>query len=191
VVVIPTSPHSVSRAESLYGGESQTLGGAPDLLDHSVHLQLLFQYYCRFGRSGTDHDIDTMDNAMYAKFTRDSPGLLQRPFTAAEADLLFARLKTKSLRRITYGQVRGGRQGAARLRAKWVASRTCLSSQLCSVWGGGGGSLHARPPLPPLDLPPPHNAHTLPPPPPTPSSPLFPLTLVVGHTACHGWHKVP
>ena len=122
VVVIPTSPHSVSRAESLYGGESQTLGGgvssSPDL-DQSVHLQLLFQYYCRFGRSGTDHDIDTMDNAMYAKFTRDSPGLLQRPFTAAEADLLFARLKTKSLRRITYGQVRGEGKG---LRAKWVAS---------------------------------------------------------------------
>lgn len=110
VVVIPTSPHSVSRAESLYGGDSQTLQNvssfSPPDLDQAVHLQLLFQYYCRFGRSGTDHDIDTMDNAMYAKFTRDSPGLLQRPFTAAEADLLFARLKTKSLRRITYGQVR-------------------------------------------------------------------------------------
>ena len=107
VFVVPTSP-PLSRPESLYGGESignltQTPEG--DSLETSIHLQLLFQYYCRFGRSGTDHDIETLDNAMYAKFTRDCPGLLQRPLTVAEADLLFSRMKTKALRRITYVQV--------------------------------------------------------------------------------------
>jgi hypothetical protein len=77
-------------------------------LTTGVHLQLLFQYYCRFGRSGTDHDIDTLDNAMYAKFTRDCPGLLTRPgpLSQAEADLLFLKHKTKSLRRVSYWQVR-------------------------------------------------------------------------------------
>ena len=84
---------------------SESAAGAA--LPTGVHLQLLFQDYCRFGRSGTDHDIDTLDNAMYAKFTRDCPGLLARPLSAADCDLLFVKHKAKPLRRITYGQVRG------------------------------------------------------------------------------------
>ena len=75
-------------------------------LDTSIHLQLLFQYYCRFGRSGVDHDIDTLDNSMYAKFARDCPGLLLKPLNPAECDLLFVKHKSKTLRRINYGQVR-------------------------------------------------------------------------------------
>ena len=90
----------------LSGGTAPEDEGAAAPLTTGVHLQLLFQYYCRFGRSGTDHDIDTLDNAMYAKFTRDCPGLLARPLGAAECDLLFLKHKAKALRRATYGQVR-------------------------------------------------------------------------------------
>ena len=109
IFIVPTSP-PLSRPESLYGGDSVSnvtlpSEGVDPPFETSMHLQLLFQYYCRFGRSGTDHDIETLDNAMYAKFTRDCPGLLQRPLTVAEADLLFSKHKTKALRRITYVQV--------------------------------------------------------------------------------------
>ena len=101
---------------------SESAAGAS--LPTGVHLQLLFQYYCRFGRSGTDHDIDTLDNAMYAKFTRDCPGLLTRPLSAADCDLLFVKHKAKPLRRITYGQVRGP---AAPLRAAQQHTAACQS----------------------------------------------------------------
>ena len=79
--------------------------GAPPL-DPNMHLQLLFQYYCRFGRSGVDHDIDTLDIVMFAKFTRDCPDLLDKALNPTEVDLIFVKAKTKAQRRASYGQAR-------------------------------------------------------------------------------------
>lgn len=94
----------------LHGGSGvatpQSPGSGAPTLDANVHLQLLFQYYCRFGRSGVDHDIDTMDIVMFAKFTRDCPDLLDKALNPTEADLIFVKAKTKAQRRVSYGQVR-------------------------------------------------------------------------------------
>ena len=102
---LPPPPDALSASPSLTisAPAASASGGA---LETNVHLQLLFQYYCRFGRSGVDHDIDTMDCGMFAKFSRDCPDLLDRALNATEVDLLFVKAKSKAARRITYGQVR-------------------------------------------------------------------------------------
>ena len=126
----------------LSGGYDEAEEGC---LSTGVHLQLLFQYYCRFGRSGTDHDIDTLDNAMYAKFMRDCPGLLRPgPQGQAEADLLFLKHKAKSLRRVSYWQVRGRLWAWGWLplsRPRWAPRSLSLPS-------------HPHPPTPPPPFPP-------------------------------------
>ena len=99
----PPDGLSASPSLTLTAGTGAAAGSA---LDPNVHLQLLFQYYCRFGRSGVDHDIDTMDCVMFAKFTRDCPELLDKVLNPTEVDLLFVKAKAKAQRRLTYGQVR-------------------------------------------------------------------------------------
>jgi hypothetical protein len=43
-------------------------------LDTNTQLQLIFQYYCRFGRTGGSGDEqDTLDGANFAKLTRECP----------------------------------------------------------------------------------------------------------------------
>jgi hypothetical protein len=97
-----------------YGGGSGTpsvmslyddgIGGIEGV-DTNLALQLLFQYYCRFGRSGKTTELETMDNAMFAKFLRDTPCLLDRRLTPTEGDLIFFKCKEKASRRINYSQV--------------------------------------------------------------------------------------
>lgn len=87
-------------------------------LDTNVLLQLLFQYYCRFGRtSGMSDEGDTLDSFNFAKFTRECPGLLDRSsnanngavaerqiLTPTEVDLIFVKCRTKGSRRLHYAQ---------------------------------------------------------------------------------------
>ena len=100
---MPTAIHLPSSASSVASG-----GGGDDgeELDANVQLQLLFQYYCRFGRTAKETEIETLDNAMWAKFCRDTPGLLDRRLSATELDLVFFKVKSKAARRIDYNQVR-------------------------------------------------------------------------------------
>lgn len=55
-------------------GASASQAGDGDPMDTNVLLQLLFQYYCRFGRSAQllsmSSEEDTLDGAGFAKFCR-------------------------------------------------------------------------------------------------------------------------
>ena len=74
-------------------------------VDTNIQLQLLFQYYCRYGRTGGQgEEQDTMDGTNFNKLTRECPGMLDRNLTPAQADLIFMKCKPKTVRRITYGQ---------------------------------------------------------------------------------------
>ena len=72
-------------------------------MDTTTHLQLVFQYYCRFGRTGGHYDA-TMDSFQFGKLTRDCPGLLDDLITPTEVDLVFIKVKAKTARRITFSQ---------------------------------------------------------------------------------------
>ena len=98
---------------SLYDGDGERAGSAEGQIDTNLALQLLFQYYCRFGRAGSDTELETMDNVNFAKFLRDTPGLLDRRLTPSVGDLFFLKCKEKSTRRITYSQVSRGRDLAS------------------------------------------------------------------------------
>jgi hypothetical protein len=88
--------YSNSRA-----GEDGEDGG----IDTNTQLQLIFQYYCRFGRTGGMGDEqDTIDSFNFAKLTRECPGMLDRNLTPTQVDLIFIKSKPKAARRITYGQ---------------------------------------------------------------------------------------
>jgi len=64
-------------AEGAGGEEEEAALSAP--LDTNTQLQLIFQYYCRFGRTGGSGDEqDTLDGANFAKLTRECPDLLDR-----------------------------------------------------------------------------------------------------------------
>ena len=73
-------------------------------IDTNAQLQLVFQYYCRFGRTGGHTGEDTMDNVNFAKFARECPRLLDRRLDRTEVDLIFTKVKAKGKRRITYSQ---------------------------------------------------------------------------------------
>jgi hypothetical protein len=102
-----STPGSGMRAGA--GAGSATPGspsaGSSRPLDTNVMLQLLFQYYCRFGRtSGMTDDEDTLDSFNFAKFTRECPGLLDKTLNPTEVDLVFVKVRTKGARRLTYSQ---------------------------------------------------------------------------------------
>ncbi len=114
-----TTIHLPSSASSVASGADESRGGGgDDGLDTALQLQLLFQYYCRYGRTGRETEVETLDNAMWSKFCRDSPGLLDRRASPTELDLVFYKVKAKAARRIDYNLGGGG------------------------VWGGGGGAAH-------------------------------------------------
>ena len=55
------------------------------------------QYYCRFGRtSGSGDEEEALDNANFAKFTRECPGLLDRALNTREVDLIFVKVKSRT-----------------------------------------------------------------------------------------------
>lgn len=126
-----TNTIQLSSASSVVSGEGDDAGSGQ--LDTSLQLQLLFQYYCRFGRTGRETEVETLDNVMWAKFCRDTPGLLDRRVTPTEADLIFVKVKSKHSRRVDYNQVRLQRRVhgcAPRPTSAHVNSRTPLPSQL-------------------------------------------------------------
>lgn len=97
------------QAHAQRSGSSSQLGSpaAPSAtfpIDTNAQLQLVFQYYCRFGRTGGHSGEDTMDNVNWAKFARECPGLVDRRLDRTEVDLIFTKVKTRGKRRITYSQ---------------------------------------------------------------------------------------
>ena len=55
------------------------------------------QYYCRFGRtSGSGDEEEALDNANFAKFTRECPGLLDKSLNPREVDLIFVKVKSRA-----------------------------------------------------------------------------------------------
>lgn len=109
---VPASPHSLTtspqyRSPHLAPAVSPMMGAtlAPDALSLDTQLQLLFLYFCKYGRTGGKGDQeDTMDNFMFSKSIKDSPGLMGCMITSAEVDLTFAKCKAKQSRRLTYSQ---------------------------------------------------------------------------------------
>lgn len=120
-----SSPGMMMRHQSLNSPGSASVaatetGQPPRELDTNVMLQLLFQYYCRFGRTAgmNDEGTDTLDSFNFAKFTRECPGLLEGNrlsgnassmtsgtlLNPTEVDLIFVKCKTKNARRLTYSQ---------------------------------------------------------------------------------------
>ncbi|KAF0682926.1 Aste57867_24939 [Aphanomyces stellatus] len=78
-----------------------TLDGDPN--DPHTLLKGVFQFYCRFGRTGARGPSETtMDNANFAKFCRECPRLVDHNFSAVDIDLTFVKVKAKGERRITY-----------------------------------------------------------------------------------------
>ena len=93
---------------------------APDPGDPHSILKFVFQYYCRFGRTGAKgaaektlgtcwyvegckvSDAGTLDNTNFAKYCRQCPGLLSEKFTKTSVDLIFMKAKKKGMRRLTY-----------------------------------------------------------------------------------------
>lgn len=91
--------HTVAATVSVDGDADNA-----EPIDANVQLQLLFQYYCRFGRTGSGGDEeDTIDSFNFAKFTRECPGLLDRRLNPTEVDLIFVKCKAKGGRRLHYG----------------------------------------------------------------------------------------
>jgi hypothetical protein len=111
VYVLPTDASrtagNMASPSSSFSGSGAPAAAAepPRPLDANVMLQLLFQYYCRFGRtSGMTDEEDFLDSFNFAKFTRDCPGLLDKTLNPTEIDLIFVKCRTKGSRRLAYGQ---------------------------------------------------------------------------------------
>lgn len=86
-------------------GSSAGGGGGDHPVDTNTQLQLLFQYFCRWGRTGgSGEESETIDSFNFAKFTRECPDLLTRVLTPTEVDLIFVKCKPKGTRRLNYGQ---------------------------------------------------------------------------------------
>jgi hypothetical protein len=64
-------------------------------------LRLLFMYYVRYGRTLGQTELVTLDVARWAKFCRDTPGVLAA-MHENEADLAFVRARAPGTRRIAY-----------------------------------------------------------------------------------------
>lgn len=70
-------------ASVLAGGAAAGGDGEESPLDTNTQLQLIFSYYCKFGRTGGAGDEqDTLDNANFSKFARECPDLMDRVLNA-------------------------------------------------------------------------------------------------------------
>ena len=77
------------------------------LQDPHAILKYVFQYYCRFGRTGSKGAGErTLDNSNFAKFCRECPDLvtLSGAFNKEGVDLIFIKSKKKGARRLTYAR---------------------------------------------------------------------------------------
>jgi hypothetical protein len=75
------------------------------VLDANTQLQLIFQYYCKFGRTGSKGDEQmTIDSFNFMKFARECPSLLDSRLDHTEVDLIFTKCRAKHKRRLTYRQ---------------------------------------------------------------------------------------
>ncbi|OQR96327.1 Sulfate Permease (SulP) Family [Thraustotheca clavata] len=88
----------LSVASDVHHLPTVTLEGDPK--DPHTLLRGVFQYYCRFGRTGGADN--TMDGTNFAKFCRECPSLLGLKFVPVDIDLTFAKFKPKGARRISY-----------------------------------------------------------------------------------------
>ncbi|RHY94500.1 hypothetical protein DYB37_002504 [Aphanomyces astaci] len=80
-----------------------TLDGDPN--DPHTLLRGVFQFYCRYGRTGAHGTSETtLDNANFAKFCRECPDLVggSPRFSTVDIDLIFVKVKAKGARRISY-----------------------------------------------------------------------------------------
>lgn len=76
-------------------------------IDANCHLELLYLYYCRTGRGaalhGSDPGASGMDGVQWIRLVKESPGLLDgRAVTTTVADLVFAKLRDRNTRRLSY-----------------------------------------------------------------------------------------
>jgi p25-alpha len=71
----------------------------PDI-DINTRLLLIFQYYCRFGR--TSSDSNKLDSFNFMHFVKESPGMLDDVLTTTEVDLIFLKSKPKTSRRLDF-----------------------------------------------------------------------------------------
>eukprot|EP00992_Anisonema_acinus_P012225 TRINITY_DN7980_c0_g1_i1.p1 TRINITY_DN7980_c0_g1~~TRINITY_DN7980_c0_g1_i1.p1 ORF type:complete len:171 (+),score=58.70 TRINITY_DN7980_c0_g1_i1:45-515(+) len=93
-------------------------------------LKEIFNKFCAFG--GGKGAVAEMDNAKFAKFCRDTK-LLDKKFTATDADLIFAKAKAKGERKLKFAEFKGA---ALTLVAekKGVAPNALLES-ICNAGG--------------------------------------------------------
>lgn len=65
-----------------HGGAGSAAGDAGAPLDTNTQLQLLYSFYCRFGRTaGSGDEASDIDGANFAKLCRECPGLLNSVLT--------------------------------------------------------------------------------------------------------------
>ena len=76
----------------------------PQLTQDHTSLQAIetvFSFYCSYGGSAGGSGRD-LTNANFAKFCRETPGLLNKSFTTIDADLTFTKAKKKGERRLNF-----------------------------------------------------------------------------------------
>eukprot|EP00698_Gefionella_okellyi_P005153 TRINITY_DN14729_c0_g1_i1.p1 TRINITY_DN14729_c0_g1~~TRINITY_DN14729_c0_g1_i1.p1 ORF type:complete len:167 (+),score=44.13 TRINITY_DN14729_c0_g1_i1:36-536(+) len=66
-------------------------------------LETLFNSFCAFGAGAGAGKVHEMDNAKFAKFTRDCK-LLDKKLTPASVDITFNKVKEKTARKINFKQ---------------------------------------------------------------------------------------
>jgi hypothetical protein len=69
----------------------------------SAELQQLFASFCAFGAGAAAGGVQEMDNAKFAKFTRDCK-LLDKKLVPATVDITFSKVKDKAARKINFKQ---------------------------------------------------------------------------------------
>ncbi|KAI9911451.1 hypothetical protein PsorP6_009501 [Peronosclerospora sorghi] len=73
--------------------------------DPHTLLKAIFQYYCRFGRTGPKGvEEKTLDNSNFVKLCRDCPDLIGTSLSNTDVDLIFVKSKKKGERRINYAR---------------------------------------------------------------------------------------
>lgn len=120
-------------ASVLAGGAAAGGEGEESPLDTNTQLQLIFSYYCKFGRTGGAGDEqDTLDNANFSKFARECPDLMDRVLNATEVDLIFVKCKAKGARRLSYGQFLDALSALATVKYHYVEDPVTAFSLLLS-----------------------------------------------------------
>jgi hypothetical protein len=94
------SPQRNERPMLRGGDPAAVASPAPRVVIESAELQAIFMAYCAFGT--TARMLEELDSARFAKLCRESGVSDGRLVTPASVDVVFARLKKKGKRTITY-----------------------------------------------------------------------------------------